>query len=392
MKKLSDLAPHGQNTRNDSNRKPKSNPNKSAEREKAPAIKNRGAHHKVRFVLLITTVVLALLAAAVALIMAIAAGNTRLETGKVSAPIEQPAPPTKYYSPLTGSEVADADATKRPVLAVMIENSPEARPQSGLFESGVIFEAVAEGGITRFVALHQESTPSLIGPVRSLRPYYLEWAAAFSPAVAHVGGSSDALNMIRSGNYGVDLDQSANGSSFWRAKDRRAPHNVYTDHEHLSNLAKSKGKSSSDFTGFTRADIDAEPSKGSEVANTIKMAVSTGKFAVSYQYDSASQTYKRFQGGAAHQDREKGQIAPKVVIALRVTQTLKADRVHNSIGTIGEGDCFVFQNGTAIKGRWQKTNAQSQMKFLDESGAEIRLARGQTWITAVGQGRNISWQ
>ena len=79
----------------------------------------------------------------------------------------------KFYSPLTGADTTE-EATKRPITAIMIENSPEARPQSGLKQGGVIYEAIAEGGITRFVVLYQESRPQLIGPVRSVRPYYVE--------------------------------------------------------------------------------------------------------------------------------------------------------------------------------------------------------------------------
>lgn len=156
-----------------------------------------------------------------------------------------PKPAEKFYSPLSGVLVADQAATKRAVTAVMIENSPDARPQSGLAEADVVFEAVAEGGITRFIALYQNSRPSLIGPVRSLRAYYADWAAGFDPSVAHVGGSGDALTMIRSGNYGVDIDQFFNAGAYWRANDRAAPHNVYTNFEKLDALNASKNHTTS---------------------------------------------------------------------------------------------------------------------------------------------------
>ena len=298
-----------------------------------------------------------------------------------------------YYSPITGAKVNSETETKMPVLAVMIENSPEARPQSGLAEAGVVFEAVAEGGITRFIALYQESKPELIGPVRSVRAYYLDWAAAFDANIAHVGGSPEALNMLKTGKYGADLDQSYNAGSYWRAKDRPMPHNVYTNHEKLSSLAESKGKSHSDFTGFARTSTSTtDKSTTNESATSINLAVGTGKFAVSYGYDQATNTYKRFQGGVAHLDRENGQIAPDVVVALRVNQSLQSDGTHMSIGTTGSGDCYVFQNGTVTKGTWNKSNINSQITFSDSTGQEIKLARGKTWVTAVGQGKDIRWQ
>ena len=388
MKKLSDVVEPSEKTLSK-----KSPAKKSATGRKSAsssASKNVSEQTKRRRIIIAISIALVLVIAAV--LFGLLSGNNKFR-GDIKNPNQTEKPTdVKYYSPLTGREVPDQAATRRPVLAVMIENSLEARPQSGLKEAGIVFEAVAEGGITRFIALYQDTEPGLIGPVRSLRPYYLEWAAAFSPAVAHAGGSPQALTMIRSGNYGVDLDQSSNASAFWRTRDRQSPHNVYTDYSHLTALAAAKGKTSSEFTGLTRQPVKSTSKPSGESATTISIAVSTGQFAVSYNYDQASKTYRRHQGNVAHQDREKGQIAPDVVIALHVNQTLQADRVHNTVVTTGSGECFVFQNGTVTKGTWHKDSPTSQIKFLDESSQEIKLVRGQTWITAVQNGRIITWQ
>src|SRR5665648_209727 len=96
--------------------------------------------------------------------------------------------PVIYYSPLTGLKVKNETATKQPVTAIMIENSPDARPQSGMKDAGVVYEAIAEGGITRFLTIHQEDKPTLIGPVRSVRAYFVDWLAPYNTSVAHVGG------------------------------------------------------------------------------------------------------------------------------------------------------------------------------------------------------------
>ena len=302
-------------------------------------------------------------------------------------------PPTKivmkYYSPLSGVQVADENATKRAVTAVMIENSPDARPQSGLADADVVFEAVAEGGITRFIALYQPSRPSLIGPVRSLRSYYADWAAGFDPSVAHVGGSGDALSMIRSGNYGVDIDQFFNSNYYWRATDRAAPHNVYTSFDKLDALNASKSHTSSTFTFAPRTN---EKAVATPDATHIAIDVSTGIFSVGYDYNATKNSYDRKEGGVAHMDREKGQISPKVVIALKTAISLKSDADHMDITTIGSGQAYVFQNGTVIEGTWSKSSPKGQLFIKDKAGQEIKLNRGQTWITTVGNDRNVSWQ
>lgn len=391
MKKLSDIAPRNKNTLVKTKEKVVV---LDKNKRKIPSIKIIDwTKRNTRMIAIATVTSVVLLATLSVILISIANNNTKLEGANIQSPDKQSSQTiTKYYSPLTGKEVSEESTTKRPVLAIMIENSTEARPQSGLKEAGVVFEAVAEGGITRFIALYQESEPSLIGPVRSVRPYYLEWSAAFSPAVAHVGGSSEALNMLRSENYGVDLDQSHNSSTYWRTRDRKSPHNVYTNYNNLIASAESKGKIVSNFTGFSRQDSSKTSSKDKESATAINMSVSTGIFAVSYQYDQNSNAYKRFQGGVAHQDREKGQITPDTVIAIRVNQTLKSDRIHNEITTSGSGECFVFQNGIVTKGTWSKSGSSSQIKFADDDGNVIKLNRGQTWITAVPEGKAINWQ
>jgi len=302
----------------------------------------------------------------------------------------KPKPAPKFYSPLTGVQVADENATKRHVTAIMIENSPDARPQSGLKDAGIVYEAIAEGGITRFIALYQEARPGLIGPVRSVRPYYVEWAAGYDAAVAHIGGSANALTMIRSGNYGLDIDQFFNAGAYWRASDRYAPHNVYTNFDRLDALVASKGKTTSTFTGFARKE-DAKSKEPN--ATSINISVSSGTYNVGYTYDAASNSYARSLGGEAHTDREGGQIQPKVAIALRVENTtVFEDGYRQSYKVIGSGDAYVFQDGTVREVTWTKADAKSPLQLVEAGGKPVALNRGQTWITAVAPGKAITWQ
>lgn len=301
------------------------------------------------------------------------------------------AKPPVNYSPLTGLKVATKAATAQPVTAIMIENSPDARPQSGLKDAGVVFEAIAEGGITRFLTLHQQDKPQLIGPVRSLRMYYVDWLAPFDASIAHVGGSAAALAEVRNGRY-RDIDQFFNGGYYWRATDRYAPHNVYTSFAKLDALNKAKGYTSSHFTGFARAD-----EKPAEKPNATKVTIDFNNYAslynTSYTYDKKTNSYKRYLAGQPHSDREKGQITPKVVIALKVNETtVLEDGYRESISAIGSGSAVIFQNGTAIKATWHKSSRSKQLTFTAGS-KQVPLARGQTWIAAVPNGKGtVTWQ
>jgi len=304
---------------------------------------------------------------------------------------EEPKPePVKYYSPLTGNLVADEAATKQPVTAIMIENSPEARPQSGLKDSGVVFEAIAEGGITRFLVIYQEQKPQLIGPVRSVRMYYVDWAAAFNASIAHIGGSAAALAEVRNGSY-RDIDQFFNAGSYWRATDRYAPHNVYTSFAKLDALNAAKGYTSSTFTGFSRVDGKASATPN---ATQINITISSATFNSSYAYDATTNTYARSQAGAPHLDRESGQITPSVVIALKVDEsTVFEDGYRQSINAIGSGTAVIFQNGVAQEVTWHKASRTTQITFTDAMGKDVPLARGQTWISAVPNGSgSVTWQ
>jgi hypothetical protein len=145
------------------------------------------------------------------------------------------APESIVKSSLTGEKM-NSILAERPISGVVIENTPEARPQSGLIDAGVVFEAMEEGGITRNLAFYQAGTPELVGPIRSLRMHHIDWALGFDSTVAHVGGSSEALERARATPAFRDLDQMKFSSSFFRSSDRYAPHNVYSRMKNLRAL------------------------------------------------------------------------------------------------------------------------------------------------------------
>ena len=307
---------------------------------------------------------------------------------KVVKPAPKP-PAPKFYSPLTGNLVENEAATTQAVTGIMIENSPDARPQSGLKNSGVVFEAVAEGGITRFAVLYQQEKPGLIGPVRSVRLYYVDWMAAFNASIAHIGGSASALTEVRNGSY-RDIDQFFNAGAYYRATDRYAPHNVYTTFERLDALNAAKGYTTSTFTGFTRKDSIAAKTP---TATSISVDISGDLFNSTYAYNPATNTYDRSEGGAPHLDREAGQISPRVVIVMVIPErTIFEDGYRQQIDAVGSGKATIFQDGTFQEVTWTKASKTEQITFTDAAGKDVPLARGQTWLTSVPENGGVTWQ
>ncbi|HET6924338.1 MAG TPA: DUF3048 domain-containing protein, partial [Candidatus Saccharimonadales bacterium] len=314
--------------------------------------------------------------------------------------------PVVITSKLTGLPVPDDSVNQRPVTGVMIENSPDARPQSGLDQAGVVFEAIAEGGITRFLALYQDSAPDYLGPVRSVRPYYLQWCMGFDCSLAHVGGSPEGLQDVKAW-HAKDLDQFFNAGAYHRISSRYAPHNMYTSMDQLNQVEKNKGYGASNYTGFPRkADqpINAPPSAKTPkinepvrtAASKIDLNISGYYYNVHYDYDATTNSYKRFEGGAPHvalhKDGSKVQITPKVVVAMVMQYGLEADDHHSQYNVVGSGKAYVFQDGTVTTGTWAKADTTSPLTFADSNGKPIAFDAGQTWLTAVSGDNQVVYK
>ena len=303
-----------------------------------------------------------------------------------------------YYSRLTGREVSNKDIPTQATTCIMIENSPAARPQSGLNEAGVIYEAIAEGGITRFMAVFQEAKPNYIGPVRSVRLTFVELAKPYHCSIAHVGGSDNALKTIRGNSEFRDIDQFYNAKSYWRIRSRYSPHNVYTRFSMLDELNFSKGYRTSEFNGFARVKPDTKPEAAEKKANKITIGMGSNLYSPVYNYDSNTNKYLRgyAQGGAHYSVSENGaktQNAPDVVIAMKVnTVSRTGEERYADYATTGTGDATIFQNGGVISARWSRADKNSELKFIDASGNDIQLNRGQTWITLYPSNNKVTWE
>ncbi|MEI9913599.1 MAG: DUF3048 domain-containing protein [Candidatus Saccharibacteria bacterium] len=191
--------------------------------------------------------------------------------------------------------------------------------KSGISQAGVVFEALAEGGITRFVTLFQSNSSALsVGPVRSARPYFVSWMLGFDAAYAHVGGSPEALSDISS--WGVkNMDEFANGGSYQRITSRQAPHNVYYNSRQSLPTEQTKGYTSSTFTSWPRK--KDQPLK-TPTANNVNITLSSSLYNVSYTYNKQFNTYNRNVGGTPEVDADNNkQVSPNVVIAIVVPES-----------------------------------------------------------------------
>src|SRR3990167_2119423 len=293
--------------------------------------------------------------------------------------VKAPPKPTTEASRLTGIQIP-IGGNARPITSIQIENSPDSRPQSGLKDAGVIFEAIAEGGITRFNASFMETQPDYIGPVRSVRPYYVDLVAPFDPIFVHAGGSGDGLAELR--NVGLkDLDHGANGAAFRRVSDRYAPHNLYTSTADLDKAAAGRGYTTSNAVGFGRKAKEA-PSPTPN-AHAVDFNLSGFLYNPHFDYSAPTNSYLRSQAGKPHTDLRSGaQLSPKVVIAIVTDYSTQG--IYSVYLTTGTGTVYIFQDGTVTQGIWTKSAIKSQFVFTDAAGKPIQLNPGQTWVTMVG--------
>lgn len=313
-------------------------------------------------------------------------------------------------------------------LAVMIENHVESRPQSGLINADVVYEAVAEGGITRFmgvfycgVALNSVN----FAPVRSARTYFLPWVLEYDALYAHVGGAGcddtvdpRARALCQIDEYGIkDMDQFALGIKTYdktqflcyRNPDRLG-HTVATEHTMvctsggLYNEAARRGWTNVDEDGvswdenFGQWQFEDDAKENDRGSNTtIEFVAWEGyadDFGVKWEYDKIANVYKRNMAGSPHIDLEnKKQLEAKNIVILYAKETATGD-VHKHLlyANIGSGTGLLFQNGDATKITWKKPANTSRTRFYDTAtNKEITFVRGQIWIEMLPTGTDVKY-
>ncbi len=307
-------------------------------------------------------------------------------------PTPTPTPPPTKLSPLTGLPVAPALAD-RPITGVVIENHPDARPQSGLSQAGVVYEANAEGGITRFEAFFLDQRPPVLGPVRSVRTYFVDWALEFNAPLAHAGGNADALDLITPlGTKDMNALSFAS-DGFYRTTDRYAPHNLYTTSDKLDALETRLGYNTpANFTLTPRKPDTPNPTPPHP---NIHIDFSYNGYQVDYKYNSATNDYARSLAGTPHIDRNTGQqIHVKNIVVEMMPTSYGTTRIGEStviMQTVGSGAGWVIRDGDVIPVTWKKASHAARAQLLDASGKDVPLDAGNTWYEIVPVGKTVSF-
>ncbi|MCA9388824.1 DUF3048 domain-containing protein [Candidatus Berkelbacteria bacterium] len=311
---------------------------------------------------------------------------TDQETADSIKNVSQEEKPKLDPSVVDGTMVEPEIANRRP-LAVMVENHPQARPQAGLINASQVWEAIVEGGITRFMAVFSSQDAEKIGPVRSARPYFVNWASGYHALYVHAGGSQAGLAAISSSNNIVDLPHT-NGYFHREPQPGIASeHTLFTSTADLYDFASKKEVSlEADFETYQFSDeaqLEQRPAEAS-----IAIDFSSPSYKVDWTYDRDLNTYKRNLAGEPHVDRVTGdQIAVKNVITVTVNRRYDPNTNHGKgewfMDTEGEGSALIFQNGQVTKATWKKPTKGSSLKLFDENNQEIKLVRGKSWFEVV---------
>lgn len=278
----------------------------------------------------------------------------------------------------------DAQANLYPV-AIMVENAADSWPQSGLDKANLVIEAITEASIPRFVAFYAtDQSIDKIGPVRSARPYFLDWANPFAPLYMHVGGAPEALDKIHSGKYDlIDFDQFFNGDYYWRDKWRYAPHNVYTSSELIMQALADKNLTTpADYPTWKYKD-DLASDKRPEQVNDIKITYAPQFYKVAWKYNRDENDYIRYQNGDIHKMSDGEWIKAKNVIVQVNDMSVIDDYGRKHITTTGGGKAWVYRDGDKIDATWKKSSIKDGLKYYDSNGNEIEFNGGTTWIESI---------
>lgn len=315
-------------------------------------------------------------------------------------PMPEPTPtpvptPVLVPAPLTGRMVTERDAAQHPI-AVMVDDAPAARPQSGFNAASVVWHAPAEGGVPRYMLIFQEQMPQDVGPVRSARYYFIAWAAEWNAVYGHVGGSPQAQATLRTKGDG-QLVYNADafrweGIYYWRVRERYAPHNVYSNAKSLRVMATRVGAENGALEPAWQFGPDA-PLEDRPSGGIIRVEYPYNR--IEYRYDRASNAYLRGVTGQKEQiDAADGQrVAPKNVVVMMMSfgplkdgstkQRLEAD-------VVGSGKAWIATNGQTIVGTWKKQSLSDPTRFYDAEGEAVTLTAGQTFIQVMPLGSKVT--
>ena len=289
-----------------------------------------------------------------------------------------------------------AEASNYLPIGLMVENLVTVRPQSGLGQANVVYETLAEGGITRFLAIYASGDPlTRVGPIRSARSYYVDLAEEYGGLYGHVGGSPQALGVLGSENYMTDFNQFSYSQFYYRDQAIEAPHNVFTTSELLGYALRDLklDQAMGDYTPYQFKDVLVKSDRPTDV-KPIAINFSNADYAVEWRYDIDHDQYLRWNGGQEHTDANTGDqlTARNIVVQWVDSSLLEPDTGRLDITTMGTGDALLFQDGVVVTGTWSKTTRGDRTEFLDSTGQPMVFNPGTTWIELVPKGNTVTYQ
>jgi hypothetical protein len=308
-------------------------------------------------------------------------GESSIET---SGPAQQE---ETFSCPLNGMAVEKKEDTELRPIAVMVDNEYNARPQSGLIDADIVYEMPAEGNITRYMAIFHHNSSDKIGPVRSARPYFIDTALEFNAVYVHCGGSPQALKDIKT--LKVETLNDLKGSPcFWRSKDRKMPHNLYTSTKLMREVMEKQNfktiKPPQYFSFNTGFSVPEGKNTGNIIINYFK------NYEVEYRYNDTDSTYTRYVNGSPLKDKESGEEVKAVnIIVERVKNRVLDDKGRLEIENIGTNPGYYISGGKYIDIQCVKESRSGRTIYRDLSGNEILLNRGSIWIQVVPESSTV---
>ena len=287
-------------------------------------------------------------------------------------------------SPFTGNPV-DPAVLARPLLAVKVENSVNARPQSGLESADIVFEELVEGGITRFMALFHAELPDEVGPVRSARPVDADLLSGFGPSGFAYSGARAEVEELLAATPSVRVVEGVTG--FFRDDVRRAPHNLYLDAGEVLDVVTARGARPLVDIGWVFTDevpsgelaCPASAASCADPGASIVVEMSAA-FRSGWTYDPAAGVYRRDQNGRDFETAGEDEIGAANVVVLATRHYVGASGYDETDATTTGAPALVLRDGRRYEARWEKPTASDPLRILTPDGAPFPLRPGPTWV------------
>ncbi len=303
----------------------------------------------------------------------------------------EPRVPPERLAPLNGLPIDGLDWNRR-VMAVKIDDARGARPQSGIEQADAVIETLVEGGLTRWIALFHQSDTASLGPVRSIRPTDIGMVLPLGATVAASGGQPWIIDQAVAAGVKVIRERDAPPPGMFRISDRIAPYNLYSDTVAL--------RSRADALGYPDSPPAAMFEWGQLPASIPSTRIElqwSDPIRITWTWDGSR--YRRWRSGAPAQwagpDSSTGQISADtlVLIIAPLSELAPPAGVSGSnvpvLDTLGSGTAFVFAQGQAVRGRWEREDQRDPFTLTTADGAALSIPPGMPWINVFPEGQPI---